>query len=293
MAFPYQARRDAGLLFSVRGVAGPALFRRGAMTEKETLSPSRARSNHPMTMPTKTYAIIGGAAGLGGALARILADGGDAVWLADTPTVAAAAPALANVAFHPMDLADPAAPRALVKTITRRQGRLDGLVVAASAMGGAPLADWQVDDWDHAAAINLRLPFLAAQAAEGLLTHSRGSLILVSSTATLRGQAQSHAYQATKAGLAGLLRSLAAELGPQGVRVNLVLPGWVETPQTQTFWRAQPDPKGARAAIDARIPLRRHGNADEVAAAMAWLLSDAASYVTGATIPLDGGDTAV
>lgn len=250
-----------------------------------------------MTRPTKTYAIIGGAAGLGGALARLLAAGGpdsnSAVWLADEPGAAAAAPALANVAFHPMDLADPAAPRALVKTITRRQGRLDGLVVAASAMGGAPLADWEASDWDRAAAINLRLPFLAAQAAQGLLTQSRGSLILVSSTATLRGQAQSHAYQATKAGLAGLLRSLAAELGPQGVRVNLVLPGWVETPQTQAFWRAQPDPQGARAAIDTRIPLRRHGSAEEVAAAMAWLLSDAASYVTGATIPLDGGDTAV
>ncbi|MDF0542980.1 SDR family oxidoreductase [Sphingobium sp. H39-3-25] len=246
-----------------------------------------------MNMSMKTYAIIGGTAGLGGALARLLADDGHAVWLADEPGAASAAPALPGVAFHPLDLADPAAPRALVKAITRRLGRLDGLVVAASAMAGAPLADWQVDDWDRAAAINLRLPFLAAQAAHGLLVHSGGSLVLVSSTATLRGQVHSHGYQATKAGLAGLLRSLAAELGPQGVRVNLVLPGWVETSLTQAFWQGQADAPAARAAIDGRIPLRRHGRADEVAAAMAWLLSDAASYVTGAIIPLDGGDTAV
>jgi 3-oxoacyl-[acyl-carrier protein] reductase len=222
-----------------------------------------------------------------------LADGGDAVWLADTPTVAAAAPALANVAFHPMDLADPAAPRALVKTITRRQGRLDGLVVAASAMGGAPLADWQVDDWDHAAAINLRLPFLAAQAAEGLAdAQSRQSHPGIVHGHLAR-QAQSHAYQATKAGLAGLLRSLAAELGHRACGSTWCCPaGWK---------RRRPRPSGAHSPIPrARGPrsthaflLRRHGNADEVAAAMAWLLSDAASYVTGATIPLDGGDTAV
>lgn len=242
----------------------------------------------------KIHAIIGGAAGLGGALARQLAQDGATVWLADTP---GAAPQLAgldaSICFHPMDLADPAAPRTLVKAIERRHGRLDSLIVAASAMGQAPLADWQVADWDRAAAINLRLPFLAAQAAQGALAGSRGAIVLVSSTATLRGQIESHAYQATKAGLAGLLRSLCAELGPQGIRVNLVLPGWIDTPQTQAFWATQADAPAARAAIDGRIPLRRHGSAQEVAAAMAWLLSPAASYLNGAIIPLDGGDTAV
>lgn len=253
-----------------------------------------------MTTPTtatppasRTHAIIGGASGLGGALARMLAGQGHAVWLADAPEAAGAVPDLPGVAFHPLELADPAAPRSLVKAIARRHGRLDGLVIAASATSRAPLADWQVEDWDRAAAINLRLPFLAVQAAQDLLAQSRGSVVLVSSTATVRGQPQSHGYQATKAGLAGLLRSLAAELGPAGVRVNLVLPGWVDTPLTEAFWRDTPDPAKARAAINARIPLRRHGSADEVAAALAWLVSDAASYVTGATIPLDGGDTAV
>lgn len=241
----------------------------------------------------KIHAIIGGTAGLGGALARLLAQSGDAIWLADDPAAAPNVPALPQVTFHPLDLTDPAAPQAFADAIAQRHGRLDSLVVAASAMSQAPLPEWQIADWDRAAAINLRLPFLAAQAMQTLLVGSKGSLVLVSSTATLRGQPQTHAYQATKAGLAGLMRSLASELGPLGVRVNLVLPGWVDTAQTRAFWDAQADAGAARAAVEARIPLRRHGSAAEVAAALAWLLSDAASYVTGAMLPLDGGDTAV
>lgn len=239
----------------------------------------------------RTHAIIGGTAGLGGALARSLIDAGDAVWLADDPAAAAQAPPGAR--FVPLDLADPLAPAALADAIGAQHSALGSLVVAASLMQRAPLAQWHAADWDRAAAINLRLPFLAAQACAPLLARGTGCIVLVSSTATLRGQPESHAYQATKAGLAGLLRSLAAELGPAGIRVNMVLPGWVDTPQTESFWASQPDPAAARAAIDARIPLQRHGSAAEVAAAIAWLLSPAASYVSGAMVPLDGGDTAV
>ncbi|MBC2665181.1 SDR family oxidoreductase [Novosphingobium flavum] len=239
----------------------------------------------------KTHAIIGGCAGLGGALARALIEGGDAVWLADDPAALPGAPE--GPRLYPLDLADPQAPARFLAAIAGAGKGLDSLIIAASLMQGAPLEEWTVADWDRAAAINLRLPFLAAQAAAGLLSARAGSIVLVSSTATLRGQPLSHAYQATKAGLAGLLRSLAAELGPRGIRVNMVLPGWIDTPQTAAFWSARSDPQAARALIDARIPLQRHGSAQEVAAALRWLVSDGASYVSGAMLPLDGGDTAV
>ncbi|WP_066552556.1 SDR family NAD(P)-dependent oxidoreductase [Croceicoccus bisphenolivorans] len=239
----------------------------------------------------KTHLIIGGSAGLGGVLARALIASGDAVWLADDAQGAASAPKA--VRFHGMDLADPLAPQKLCGEIAADGHGLDSVVVAATMMHGAALEQWQASDWDRSAAINLRLPFLAAQAAAEMLTQSKGCIVFVSSTATLRGKPDTHGYQATKAGLAGLLRSLAAELGPRGVRVNMVLPGWIDTPQTNAFWASQSDPAEARAAMDARIPLRRHGDAGEAAAAIAWLLSGAASYVNGAMLPLDGGETAV
>lgn len=235
----------------------------------------------------KTHAIIGGTSGIGGALARVLSAGGDDVWLGDDAGQQEAAPPGVN--FFAMDLAGPTEPARFLSGIDR----LDSLVIAASAMGSAALREWQVEAWDRSCAINLRLPFLAAQAAQDALVRGRGNIVLVSSTATLRGQPESHAYQASKAGLAGLLRSLAAELGPQGVRVNMVLPGWIETPQISAYWAAHPDADMARARINERIPLQRHGHAEEVAQAIAWLTSEAASYVSGAMIPLDGGDTSV
>lgn len=238
----------------------------------------------------KHHAIIGGTSGIGGAVARMLGAQGDRVWLIDDPAQSAAAP---DVTFCPLDLADPQAPGEVIACITGSAQRLDSLVIAASMMSSAPLGAWSAHDWDRSCAINLRLPFLAAQAASDALVRSGGSIVLVSSTATLRGQPGSHAYQASKAGLAGLLRSLAAELGPLGVRVNMVLPGWIETPQISAYWAAHPDATTARAAINARIPLQRHGQAEEVAQAIAWLTSEAASYVSGAMIPLDGGDTSV
>lgn len=233
--------------------------------------------------------VIGGASGLGGEIAAAFARNGEGVVLAD-----AAAPPLQGVSLVLLDLATPDAGAVLMDAAAAHLGRIDTVVVAASAMESAPVDQWTAEMWDRAAAINLRLPFLAVQAALPWLRKSdSASVTMVSSTATLRGQPLTHAYQATKAGLSGLVRSLAAELGPQGIRVNAVLAGWLDTPLTQAYWAGRKDAGAERAHVDARIPLRRHGNAQEAVALIRFLALPAASYITGAMLPVDGGETAV
>lgn len=233
--------------------------------------------------------VIGGAGGLGGEIAQGFAQGGDAVLLAD-----ANAPAVCPVDFLATDLAAPDAGQVIMAQVLARMGALDTLIVAAAAMESAPIEAWTVPMWDRAAAINLRLPFLAVQAALPLLRASaNASVTIVSSTATLRGQPHTHAYQATKAGVEGLVRSLTAELGADGIRVNAVLGGWLDTPLTRAYWDTVADAGTERARVDGRIPLRRHGSAAEAAALVRFLASESASYMTGAMLPVDGGDTAV
>ncbi|EIZ77877.1 short-chain dehydrogenase/reductase SDR [Novosphingobium sp. Rr 2-17] len=233
--------------------------------------------------------VIGGASGLGGEIAKAFLQQGDAVLLMDE-----VAPDGCLVDFAALDLASPDVGERIVQAVCARLGGLDVLVIAASAMESAPIHAWTAAMWDRACAINLRLPFLAVQGALPLLQASRNaSVTIVSSTATLRGQPYTHAYQATKAGIAGLVRSLAAELGPDRIRVNAVLGGWLDTPLTRAYWETIPDAPSARAGVDGRIPLRRHGSAAEAAALVRFLASDAASYMTGAMLPVDGGDTAV
>jgi len=156
--------------------------------------------------------IIGGANGLGGAIARTFADAGDHVTVADEGP---APPGLGGMRFVAVELAAVEAVHRAVAAVA--QDGLDALVIAASAMASAPIAEWTPAMWDRAAAINLRLPFFAVQAAlPWLRASSQASVTIVSSTAALRGQPFTHAYQATKAGVAGLVRSLTAELGPEG-----------------------------------------------------------------------------
>jgi len=233
--------------------------------------------------------VIGGANGLGGEIAVAFSGEGVGVVLADSE-----APSLPGVEFVAQDLAAVDAAAALISEAAARLGRIDAVVIAASAMESAPVAEWTAAMWDRAANINLRLPFLAVQAALPWLRASdNASVTIISSTATLRGQPFTHAFQATKAGVAGLVRSLAAELGPEGVRVNAVLAGWLDSPLTRSYWAGRPDAGAERAAVDGRIPLRRHGSAQEAAALVRFLASPAASYIAGALLPVDGGYAAV
>ena len=151
--------------------------------------------------------------------------------------------------------------------------------------------DIEPDEWDRMIAVNLRGMFLVARLVAGRMVADRGggSIVNMASTNALGGEEEFAHYNASKGGVLQLTRSMAVELGPHGVRVNCLCPGFIDTPLN----RGMADEAQFRAYADAAIPLGRYGRADEVAAAYAFLASDEASFVHGAALVVDGGQTAV
>ena len=142
----------------------------------------------------------------------------------------------------------------------------------------------QEEDWSSVVETNLTGSFrLAKRAAKGMLRMKRGRIVFVSSVVGLLGSAGQVNYAASKAGLVGMARSIARELGSRSITANVVAPGFVETDMTGVLTDEQ------KALIKAQVPLQRYASPDEVAAAVTWLASDGAAYVTGAVIPVDGG----
>jgi NAD(P)-dependent dehydrogenase (short-subunit alcohol dehydrogenase family) len=246
-----------------------------------------------------TALVLGGSTGIGAAVVRALRQRGDTVVLADRD-VAGAERLLAEDApgeghLVPVDLADPDAPgRAVEVAAGLGDGVLDTVFYNAGVLQAHPLAEWTVEAWDLATAVNLRGPFLTARAAGGPLARSTcGRFVVTSSTGALRGHAGMPAYHATKAGVLGLVRALADEWGPSGTTVNAVLPGWIETPFNDAYWQHQADPAAAEAALVGTIPLRRQGAPDDVVGVVLFLASAASAYLTGQALVVDGGHTAV
>jgi dihydroanticapsin dehydrogenase len=241
--------------------------------------------------------VAGGATGIGRAAVRGFRARGDNVLLVDHRPEAADLlnePAPGALRFVQRDLSDVAAPAEIVTAAVQEYGSLDTVLITAALMLSAPLSDWTVDMWDRSVALNLRMPFLFAQAAAPHLAKSdNASLIYVSSTGAIRGHAGMSAYQASKAALPGLCRSLTAELGPLGIRINTLMPGWIDTPFNDPFWEFQKSPAERRREIEQQIPLRRHGQPDEVSSMVLFLASPAGRYIAGTSIVIDGGYTAV
>lgn len=256
--------------------------------------------------------VAGGANGIGRAAALAFVAQGDDVLLVDhdlraaqavideaamTATAAAMTDegaARGRIRYLIRDLASSDAAGEAVTEAVSAFGGLDCVLTTAALLASMPLAAWTVADWERTMALNLRMPFLLAQAAAPWLARSANpSMIFVSSTGALRGHAGMPAYHASKAGLLGLCRSLADELAPQAIRVNCVLPGWIDTSFNDAFWSYQQAPREAIARIEAAIPMRRQGVPREVADTVLFLASSAARYITGTSLTIDGGYTAV
>jgi dihydroanticapsin dehydrogenase len=247
----------------------------------------------------RTVLVAGGATGIGAAATRALRQRGDRVLLADLNDVAAKAVVSEDLPgpaeFVHCDFSAPDAAATVVASAAEfGGGELDTLFYNAAILEAHPLAEWTVEAWDRSCAVNLRAPFLLAQAAAPRLAASgRCRIIFTSSTGAFRGHAGMPAYHATKAGLLGLVRALADELGPQGTTVNALCPGWVDTPFNDAFWSAQADPEAAEADLTSRIPLRRQAEPSEISGLVLFLASADSGYITGQALVVDGGYTAV
>jgi NAD(P)-dependent dehydrogenase (short-subunit alcohol dehydrogenase family) len=196
------------------------------------------------------------------------------------------------------DIADAGQVDHLVGTVAGKFGRLDGLVLNAGVMAPGGVAELSGPDFAAMVAVNLTGPFLVARAALPHLIAARGAIVSVASVAALRAASGMGGYAATKAGLAMLTQSLAVDHAHSGLRANVVCPGWTVTEMADEEMAAFGGERGlgvgdAYRLVTALVPQRRPAHADEVAAVISWLLSDAASYVNGAVIPVDGSAVAV
>jgi 2-deoxy-D-gluconate 3-dehydrogenase len=243
----------------------------------------------------RTALVIGASRGIGRQAALTLAEAGATVVLGarsagDLDKVAAAAreagaPQALSV---PTDATDEAAVEALVTRAADVSGKLDVLVnVAGGQQFFATVADTRSSGWDKVVNLNMRAPFLACRAALPRMPRG-GSIVNVASVAGLQASPTVGAYGAAKAALVVMTRTLAVEAAPLGVRVNCLAPGWVRTELTHRLWT---DPQRSRATI-ADVPMGRWGEVEDIAGPLLLLASDAGSYMTGATLVVDGGQTA-
>ena len=188
------------------------------------------------------------------------------------------------------DLSRPGVAAAAVQETVTAFGGLDVLVVNHGIWKRAPFETLTAEQWDETLEVNLSGAYAVCQeAAREMLARGKGSIILVSSTAGQRGEAHYSHYAASKGALIALTQSLASELGPRGVRINAVAPGVVATPLTQQI---RDDPAWDRAYAE-KAALGRWARPEEIVGAVCWLASDAASFVTGSQVMVDGGWTAV
>lgn len=227
-----------------------------------------------------TALVTGGARGIGGAIVAALA--GDA-WVASLDCDFPDGPGAAAVTFT-ADVRDGAGVGDAVERITRERGGLDWVVCAAGIVRDR--VSWKMTDaeWDDVLDVNLTGAFKTVRAALPALRKSEhGRVVFISSINGLRGNFGQANYAAAKAGLVGLARSLVLELARHGVTVNVVAPGFIDTRMTRTL------PQAARERALLRTPLGRAGTAEEVGALVRYLCSDAAAFITGAVVPIDGG----
>lgn len=249
--------------------------------------------------PPRAVIVTGGGTGIGAAVVRLLAAGGDRVAaFGRRPGPLRAVAAQTGALDLVCDVSDAEQVTESVGAVVGRFGRLDGLVLNAGIMLPGGLADLSPVDWETLLAVNLTGAFLMARAALPHLLASRGAVVSVASVAALRASAGMGGYAVTKAGLTMLTQSLAVDHAHQGLRANVVCPGWTVTEMADQEMAEFGAPRGltAGAAYDlvtSLVPQRRAASADEVAAVVAWLLSGAASYVNGAVIPVDGSAAAV
>jgi NAD(P)-dependent dehydrogenase (short-subunit alcohol dehydrogenase family) len=228
-----------------------------------------------MRFAGKLAAVSGGASGIGAAIvARLRAEG------ARVLTLDLKADGADGI---PLDVTDEAAVVAAFARVGREHGRLDALVTSAGVGAVAPLAETSAALFDKLHAVNARGTFLCAREAAPIMPRG-GAMVLIASVSGVRGNTGRAAYAASKGAVVAMGQALAVDLAEQGLRVNVLAPGPVDTPLVAAMHSAE-----ERARWTERVPLGRYGTPEEIAAAAAFLASGDAAYVTGHVLAADGG----
>lgn len=249
-----------------------------------------------LTMTGKVALITGAGRGIGQATALLLARRGAAVMVADIDAASAQATAETITADHgkaasiAVDITDEDQVADMIARTVATWGGLDAAFNNAGiAHVGPLLAEAPLSHWQQTIDVNLKGMFLCLKyQVRHMADNGGGAIVNAASCAALLGQQRTAAYCASKAGVIGLTRAAMAEYGPKGIRVNAIAPGSIDTPMLR---QSVGDDDSVIAALGRDYPLGRIGRADDVAEAAAWLLSDAASFVTGICLPVDGGYT--
>jgi 3-oxoacyl-[acyl-carrier protein] reductase len=227
----------------------------------------------------RSVLVTGGNRGIGRAIAEAFIANGDKV--AVTTRSGGAPDGALDVRC---DITDAAAVEEAFSQIEAAHGPVEVLVANAGVTKDTLILRMSEEDWSSVIDTNLTGSFrLAKRAAKGMLRLRRGRIIFISSVVGLLGSAGQANYAASKAGLVGMARSLARELGSRSITANVVAPGFVETDMTAVLTDDQ------KNTIKTQVPLGRYASPGEIAAAVTWLAGDGAAYVTGAVIPVDGG----
>ena len=230
-----------------------------------------------MDFANKTIIVTGGASGIGAETVGMLRAAGADVLVVDRD----ASSGLVG------DVTDPA----LVAAAMERCPRLDGLVTAAGiSESGVAIEDIHPEDWDRVFAVNVRATWMWLAAAAGpMRAAGGGSVVAIASQLAFAGGSLNAAYIASKGAVVSLVRTAAVELAGDGIRVNAVAPGATETPMLNRSLSRQADPAAARERSRTRHAMARFGRPNEIAEAICFLLSGRASFITGTTLPVDGG----